>query len=231
MEYGGLHDLFESGSVPKKSGNVKDEMGDCDISLACKRFPSIILGQCPEVALYDGTSNYPEKSGLLENQICTDFLPSSVGAKWANPNRLCETWPSVVSFQNLESYSSREDIYNLPLCSDSQTMEIEVNSNPDGKGLTWMSQAASLRGLKSSSPVEGICYTNPLCADSQSSEAETKPDSGLIVDEASHESVVETRETAVPVELFLDKPISCIPKISKKQSNQLENCGLHTVTF
>lgn len=32
-----------------------------------------------------------------------------------------------------------------------------------------------------------------------------------------------------PFELILDKSISCIPVLSKKQCTQLENCGLHTV--
>lgn len=231
MGYGGLHDLFESDNAPKKSGtNLKDAVGDFDISLACKRFPSIILGQSPEVGLYDGTTNYPEKIGLLAGQICKDFLPSSVGAKWTNPNSLCETWPSVVSLQNIESLLSREeDIYKLPLCSDSQTLEIEVDSNPDSTGETWLSLAASLRGLKSSSAGEGTSYTNPLCADCQTLDVEAKSDLQLIVDEASNGPVLETRETVFPVDLFLDKPISCIPKLSKKQSNQLENCGLHTL--
>ncbi|XP_023764076.1 ATP-dependent DNA helicase homolog RECG, chloroplastic isoform X1 [Lactuca sativa] len=32
-----------------------------------------------------------------------------------------------------------------------------------------------------------------------------------------------------PFELILDKSISCIPVLSKKQCTQLENCGLHTI--
>lgn len=36
-------------------------------------------------------------------------------------------------------------------------------------------------------------------------------------------------QVSSPFEFMLDKSISCVPSLSKKQCNQLENCGFHTI--
>ncbi|KAI8554768.1 hypothetical protein RHMOL_Rhmol05G0122600 [Rhododendron molle] len=71
MGYYGLQDLIESESAQKESiMNLKDGMGDYEVSLACKQFPSILFSCSPPIELYD--------DGLLSSEICKEFLSSSV---------------------------------------------------------------------------------------------------------------------------------------------------------
>lgn len=229
MGYGDLNDLFENESASTISGmNQKDAAGD--FNFARKRFPSIILGQSPKVKLYDEDTHIPERIDLLAGQIYKDFPSTAVSAMWANPDSFYESWPSMASTHNLESLSSnRVDNYNLSASLDSQTVETSSVSGSSGTGEIWLSQAASLRVAKSSSSRDVTSYTSPLQANSQTSKVEPKLDPEPFVDDACSRTTLEDQQTTSSVDLFLDKPISFIPKLSKKQSSQLENCGLHTV--
>lgn len=40
---------------------------------------------------------------------------------------------------------------------------------------------------------------------------------------------IELQSNPTPSELFLDKSVSCIPRLSKRHYQQLDNCGFHTV--
>uniref|UniRef100_A0A5B7BBQ5 DNA 3'-5' helicase n=1 Tax=Davidia involucrata TaxID=16924 RepID=A0A5B7BBQ5_DAVIN len=133
MGYDGLHDLIENERAQKESSiNLKDAVDDFDVTLACKRFPSIILGQSPLVELYDGTACCSEKSSLLAAQICKGFLPSPLGAEWVDPDSLSETWPSLFpSLPNMNSSLLKEErSYSSPLSIQSSTLETEVKSDP-----------------------------------------------------------------------------------------------------
>ena len=228
MGYSDLNELFENESVPTISG-LNQEAAAGDFSFARKRFPSIILGQSPKVKLYDENTLH-ERIDHAAGQICKDFSPSAVNAMWVNPDSFYEAWPSMASIHKLESLSLRgEDNFNLPSSLDSQTVDNNSVSGSSGTGEIWLSQAASLRVEKSSSSKEETSYTSPLRANSQTSMAEPKLVPEPLVDDAPSKTTLEIQQTALSVNLFLDKPISFIPKLSKKHSSQLENCGLHTV--
>lgn len=227
MGYGDLNDLFENESVPISSMNQKAAVGDFNFTR--KRFPSIILGQSPEVKLYDENSHITDRSDLLAGQIRKDSLPSAVSTMWGNPDSFYEAWPSMASIQNLESLSLREDNYNLSTSFNSQTVENDSVSGSRGTGEIWLSQAASLRVAKSSSSREVTSYTSPLHVNSQTLKIEPKLDIEPFVDDAFSGTTLESQQTSLSVDLFLDKLISIIPKLSKKHISQLENCGLHTV--
>ncbi|XP_074328704.1 ATP-dependent DNA helicase homolog RECG1, chloroplastic/mitochondrial isoform X1 [Apium graveolens] len=229
MGYGDLNDLFENESASTISGmNKKDAAGD--FNFARKRFPSIILGQSPKVKLYDENTYIPERIDLLAGQICKDFSPTAVSTMWANPDSFYEAWPSMASTHNLESPSSNnEDNYKLSASLDSQTVETNSVSGSSVTGEIWLSQAASLRVAKSSSSRDITSYTSPLQSNSQTLKVEPKLDPEPFIDDAGSGTTLENQQTTSSVDLFLDKPISFIPKLSKKQSSQLENCGLHTL--
>ncbi|CBI26906.3 unnamed protein product, partial [Vitis vinifera] len=96
MGYDSLHDLIENERVQKESDmNLKDEINNVDISLACRKFPSIILGNSPPVELYDENKCHSDVRSLLAAQICEEFLSSSGAEKWDGPDRFSETWPSL----------------------------------------------------------------------------------------------------------------------------------------
>ncbi|KAL6969940.1 DNA helicase [Sarracenia purpurea var. burkii] len=184
MGYNDLHDLMESERDKESGMNLQDAMGDSDVSLACRRFPSIILGCSPMVELYDETSCWSGKNGLLASEICKGLLSSSVGAKWVNPDSLWETWPSLYpSLPNVSPPFLREESsHTLPLSSQSMNLEVETKSS-----------------LK------------------------------FITEESSTSAGVEIKQNDASVGLILDKSISCIPGLSKRQFRLLENSGFHTL--
>ncbi|BFG17200.1 hypothetical protein CerSpe_034740 [Prunus speciosa] len=79
MGYDSLHNLIVNERAEKQSGMyVKDAVDEFDVSMACRRFPSIILSSSPRVELYDGTTSFTERM-LLETQSCEGFLSDTMG--------------------------------------------------------------------------------------------------------------------------------------------------------
>lgn len=110
MGYDSLHDLIENERAEKHCGmNVKDAMDDFDVSLVCKRFPSIILGSSSPVELYDGTPSFFEKMALLTTQSPEGFPSDSTGEE-QEQDYLYETGDSLYpAFPSVESSLLRDD--------------------------------------------------------------------------------------------------------------------------
>lgn len=110
MGYDSLHDLIENERAEKHCGmNVKDAMDDFDVSLVCKRFPSIILGSSSPVELYDGTASFFEKMALLTTQSPGGFPSDSTGEE-QEQDYLYETGDSLYpAFPSVESSLLRVD--------------------------------------------------------------------------------------------------------------------------
>lgn len=192
MGFNGLQDLIESERAQKESVmKLKDGMGDFDVSLACKQFPSIVFGCSPPIELYD--------DGLLSSEISKEFLSSSVGTKWVNPDSLSESWTSLYPClpDVSSSFIGKESGSDLPLSSEPLNLEAEAET------------------------------------DVQLTLEESSTRAGLEIDEKAEESStgdgLEFDEQAASVELILDKPISFIPRLTKRQFGLLENSGFHTV--
>lgn len=194
MGYNGLQELIESERAQKESiMKLNDDVGDFDVSLACKQFPSIIFGCSPPIELYDETSCWSVKNGLLSSEICKEFRSSSVGTNWVNPDSLSESQPSLYPCVPDENSSSlgEESACDLPLSTESLNLEAEtVTDIPEQKTDTVVQ---------------------------------------LAVEESSTRAGFEIHEKATSVELILDKPISYIPRLTKRRFAQLENSGFHTV--
>ncbi|KAJ9708397.1 hypothetical protein PVL29_000441 [Vitis rotundifolia] len=132
MGYDSLHDLIENERVQKESDmNLKDEINNVDISLACRKFPSIILGNSPPVELYDENVCYSDVRSLLAAQICEEFLSGSGAEKWDGPDRFSETWPSLCpTLPNINaSLLRKESSSSLPVSSQPLTMETKEKSD------------------------------------------------------------------------------------------------------
>lgn len=194
MGYNGLQELIESERAQKESiMKLNDGVGDFDVSLACKQFPSIIFGCSPPIELYDETSCWSVKNGLLSSEICKEFRSSSVGTNWVNPESLSESQPSLYPCLPDENSSSlgEESACDLPLSTESLNLEAEtVTDIPEQKTDTVVQ---------------------------------------LAVEESSTRAGFEIDEKATSVELILDKPISYIPRLTKRRFAQLENSGFHTL--
>ncbi|XP_057970824.1 ATP-dependent DNA helicase homolog RECG, chloroplastic isoform X2 [Malania oleifera] len=164
MCYNCLDELINNGRASKESDiNLKEEMDDSDVSLACRRFPSIILGGSSLVELYDGATSWSEISHIL-------------ATKWVDPDSLCETWhPLYPTHRHVHSSSFGE--------STPQPLNVKNDINPDL--LVMTGEDSTMR--------------------------------------------LESKQNAASFELPLDKSISCIPGLSKRQCSQLEKCGFHTL--
>ncbi|XP_044490812.1 ATP-dependent DNA helicase homolog RECG, chloroplastic isoform X3 [Mangifera indica] len=131
MGYNSLNDLIENGGGKKQSAmNQTDAMDDFDVSMACKRFPSIILGHSPPVELYDETKCSSEMSNLLAAQSA--FLRNSMVENWdIDVDSFSEAWSSLcpASPNVISSIVGEENSINLPLSSQSMTLKIEENFN------------------------------------------------------------------------------------------------------
>ncbi|OIW01990.1 hypothetical protein TanjilG_14021 [Lupinus angustifolius] len=172
------------GNGQKKSEkNLKDALDDLDISLICKRFPSITLGNAPQVDLYDGTTPYSEMTSILATDDFGKYFSEPSATRWVQ-NPLSEALPSLyVNHSSVTSSTLRtEDSFPCPLSPDSMSSIYEEHL--DNQVTREISQEKE--GLQSSSNVQ----LN---------------------------------------ELFLDKPISFLPRLSKRLYQQLDNSGFHTL--
>ncbi|KAL3010626.1 hypothetical protein AAZX31_07G153300 [Glycine max] len=182
MDYN-LPDLIGNGSGEKKSKmSPKDALDDLDISLICKRFPSITLGYAPRVDLYDGTRSCSETMNSLATENFENSFSDSLEASWVQ-STLSEERPSL--------YASHSSL------------------------------TSSTLGEEDSCP-------SPLPPDLTPSIYEEKLDQ--ITREDSQMKVrMESQSNSTPSELFLDKSVSCIPGLSKRHYQQLDNYGFHTL--
>ncbi|KAK4261707.1 hypothetical protein QN277_004666 [Acacia crassicarpa] len=181
MDYD-LPDRNERGEK-KSEMDLKGEVDEVDISVVCKRFPSIILGSASQVDLYDGTTSLPEITSILETVDLEQYFSDSSGTRWVQ-NSLSETQPSVYA-----NHSS----------------------------------------INSSSVREEDSYTCPLSPHSMSSIHEEKLDHQVYKEDSHGKVGLQSHFKLTTIELFLDKSINCIPGLSKRNCQQLENCGFHTL--
>ncbi|KAE8730098.1 hypothetical protein F3Y22_tig00003041pilonHSYRG00835 [Hibiscus syriacus] len=205
MVYNGLHDLFEN---ERPDRNFKDATDDFDLSLACKRFPSITLGSSPQVELYDEATSSSRIRELLAAQ---GFLSNSMDKKWVDPNDLSETWPSF--YQPLSETGSSvvvEESADLYQSSCSTTLESEGKSDH------------SLTVEENKEELDQSFWSMTL-------EFEGKSDHIITEEESSSKVRVEPQSDMTTFDFFLNRSISCIPGLSRRQSHQLEECGFFTV--
>ncbi|RDX63390.1 ATP-dependent DNA helicase-like RECG, chloroplastic, partial [Mucuna pruriens] len=182
MDYN-LPDLIGNGSGERKSKmSLKDALDDLDISLICKRFPSITLGSAPRVDLYDGTTPCSETMNSLATESLEHCFSDSSEVRWVQ-NTLSEEWPSL--YVNHSSVTS------------------------------------STLGKEDSCP-------SPLPPDSMPSIYEEKLDQ-VPLEDSQTKVGMESQSDPIPSELFLDKSVSCIPGLSKRYYQQLDNSGFHTL--
>lgn len=182
MDYN-IPDLIGNGRGEMKSKmNLKDALDDLDISLICKRFPSITLGSAPQVDLYDGAASYSETTNISATEDFEKYFYDSSEARQGQ-NTLSEAQPSLyVDHSSVTSSALRKD--------DS--------------------------------------FPCPLTPHSLSSLNKEKLDQ--VTREDSQKKVgLQSQSNLTLNELFLDKSVNYLPGLSKRQYQQLDNCGFHTV--
>ncbi|XP_010527779.1 PREDICTED: ATP-dependent DNA helicase homolog RECG, chloroplastic isoform X2 [Tarenaya hassleriana] len=175
MEYDGMDDFIEKGNFDKKY----DEQLKTDAALACKRFPSIVLGDSPPVELYDDNVSFPKSRSILNSPANNGFLPSSMHVGWIDPADLSEPLSS--------------------LCPELDNVDDQEEKS-------------------TGSPLAGQAVIPEAVAISD--------DSDYVITSIEE---CELQHTGLASEFFLDSSISFIPRLSKRNYNQLESCGFHTM--
>ncbi|KAL5553409.1 hypothetical protein UlMin_040810 [Ulmus minor] len=124
MGYDGLHDLIDNEEYDNQSSST-----DCfDVSLACKRFPSITLGSSPQVKLYDGTRDLSEMRSLWASQKYEEFFSNCTGEEHVldSPHEMLGTIDPIL--ESARTSSTSEHYSDMPPLSP-QLPPTEKESN------------------------------------------------------------------------------------------------------
>ncbi|CAM8883886.1 unnamed protein product [Rhodiola kirilowii] len=236
MGYNNIHDLVENEKARKDSDIMKDAVDSISLSLACKRFPSIILGSSSSLVLYDGTKSYSEIEIIQAGEGHNQLVPGP-GTKWLYPDSFCETWPSLCALKE----SSDDALMN--------SSETKKQSNDDASIIssTTVKESVFCNTLKESSSVvqkssQAIheanigALKNSSVLFEESITAAEKPNVGAssVMKESTAgepmSSFINLEESSVaPLQLILDTPIEKVSGLSKRQWQLLEKCGFHTL--
>ncbi|KAJ6771874.1 FANCONI ANEMIA GROUP M FANCM FAMILY MEMBER, partial [Salix koriyanagi] len=197
MDYDGFHDLIKNETAEKQfRGNAKD---DFDVPLACKRFPSIVLGSFPPVELYDES----EINSLLAAKILEGFLPNVVSVTCVDPDTLHEQLASPHT-ENVNSSMPNEvrdeSSYILSEFREENTSLSKEIKEENFHSLPLYSPDMTLETVEKIGPKIGM----------EEYATNVEPESQVNV-------------------AYLDKSISCLPGLSTRQRRQLENCGFYTL--
>ncbi|XP_038707540.1 ATP-dependent DNA helicase homolog RECG, chloroplastic isoform X2 [Tripterygium wilfordii] len=136
MHCNGFHDSIANKRAGKQSGpSFKAAIDDFDASLARRKYPSIILGSSPLVALYEENPVCSEMMSVLPASSLEDFPPTSMGAEWVHSNTIGEPWCSTDA------------------TAKSVTLEAEDKSNDPGLTVESPSKAVLISELDAESVV------------------------------------------------------------------------------
>lgn len=107
-------DFIENGQYNNQSSSIQsDSEDDYNVSVACKKFPSIILGSSPRVELFDASACYSDITSFLAAKNGENFLLTSTCEEWVQDGldgTLSSLYPVVPSVGN--SSVSEEYSYN-----------------------------------------------------------------------------------------------------------------------
>ncbi|GAV76149.1 DEAD domain-containing protein/Helicase_C domain-containing protein [Cephalotus follicularis] len=226
MGYDSLQNLIENEASEKRSGlNLKDAMDYFDVSLARQKFPSIIVGSSPPVKLYDDTTHFPETRSILVAQGHEAFHPNF------DPDSLGKALPSLyadLSIVNSNAVREESSFSWHQSPSLSMTSETEVYSSSQDT-LERHSTNVDFSNVN----CDGLREENSLgrhqSPQSRTLKTEEYSCSVDTVEEPCINVCFEPSVDIASVELFLDKSITCIPELSKRNSRQLDLCGFHTL--
>ncbi|XP_022941702.1 ATP-dependent DNA helicase homolog RECG, chloroplastic isoform X1 [Cucurbita moschata] len=126
-------DCIENGQYNNRSNSIpSDPDDDCNVSVACKKFPSIILGSSPPVELFDGSACYSDIASFLSAKTGENFLLNSTCEEWVQDS-LDGTLSSLYSVLPDVGNSSVSEEYTYSAGSSLLPKNIEtgtISSNP-----------------------------------------------------------------------------------------------------
>ncbi|XP_050946585.1 ATP-dependent DNA helicase homolog RECG, chloroplastic isoform X2 [Cucumis melo] len=129
-------DCIENGQYNNQSNSIpSDPDEDCDVSKACKKFPSIKLGSSPPVELFDGSACHSDIASFLAAKSSKNFYLNSTCEECVQDED--RTLPSLYPALPDVGNSSVSEEYTLTTGSSLLPMNIEtgtISSNPAVEG-------------------------------------------------------------------------------------------------
>lgn len=120
----------QSSSIPTAAED------DCNVTVECKKFPSIILGNSPPVELFDGSACYSDVTSFLAAKNGENFLLNPTCEEWVQDSldgtlsSLYTVLPSVGNSSVSEEYTYNAGSPPLPMNVETGT----ISSNPAVEG-------------------------------------------------------------------------------------------------
>ncbi|KAM7270270.1 hypothetical protein ACFE04_029484 [Oxalis oulophora] len=234
--------LLNKVSVMMDYNSLDDLMGDdFDISLVCKRFPSIILGSAPPIKLYEETTKTHATESretfqtnietLVKNKMWPSLHPDCLNV---NSVEVIEEYSGLA--QSPQSVTLETEKHESSIDTIEKSSTIVENEEQLDMASPWSATLETEKYKDSidekekiSAIVENEEQLDVVSPRSATLETEKYEDS--IDAKGKFSAIVENEEQldVVSAELFLDKSISCIPELSKRSFHQLENCGFYTL--
>ncbi|CAK9165227.1 unnamed protein product [Ilex paraguariensis] len=135
--------------------------------------------------------------------------------------------PVVELYDEMTCSSGNSGLLAAQTCKRFFPSPITSMWDPDCLTQAWPSLYPKLPDVDSSQREEN--FATSMFTQSQTMKKQVEQDLQTTMDEPSSRSGLGTQQSAVSVELILDKSISSIPGLSKRQCRQLESCGFHTL--
>lgn len=116
MGYDGLNDLIDN---------------ERDISLVCRKFPSIILGYSEPIELFDAAENHSKNSGFLAAQISKGLFSKPVDSTLVSTDSVYETWQSQdIGSPGVDSSSSTAETIETEVREELQSTVVKPVTQP-----------------------------------------------------------------------------------------------------
>ncbi|XP_075522343.1 ATP-dependent DNA helicase homolog RECG1, chloroplastic/mitochondrial isoform X2 [Primulina tabacum] len=192
----------------------------------------------------EGVDGYEKESVLMGYKALDDlianesfhekFLENLKGDNYCfDPALVHKQFPSITV-----GYFPTVELYDGAPCSsdttESEVPQIPEGCNPSGVDANWVAQAPSslyeeILNINAPYSLEEKFDESTLYSQSPYRKVETRNGLQLTTEEPCSSAGSEAPQATLSVSQILDKHISCVPGLNKRQLSQLEKCGFYTL--
>ncbi|XP_043693971.1 ATP-dependent DNA helicase homolog RECG, chloroplastic isoform X2 [Telopea speciosissima] len=193
---------------------------------------SVLMGHKPHNIVHDLIENgRARRESSLDPKDVMDEFDASLASK-RFPSITFGSSSVIELYDGTSCQMGRVDLLPVASCDGFLPSSLEDKwSKDDAIRESWSSLDHSVskgNSSSSSSLDDGNSYMLASHPQSMALEDDGNSDSKVVMEESLKHMGVETQQNGASVELILDKPISCLPGLSKKLCHQLEKCGIYT---
>lgn len=149
---------------------------------------------------------------------------------------ICKRFPSITlgSAPQVDLYNGSTSYSDMPSILATDDFQQFLSDSPEARWQNilsgaWPSLYIDHSSVESSALTKEDTFPCPLSPHSMSSIHEESLDHEVTKENFQEKVWLQPQPNPTANELFLDKSINCIPGLSKRHYQQLDNCGFHTV--